>query len=187
LGKLSPRRFWNIKVADKLRELMEAFPMKTRFAALAVAALALISAAQPALASSSGGNAALSLAALVGLQSPLLTGVEKTVLTKYLDGQAGVIFKKGKTMLVKADAVSCRISNVDITVHSCDLTFGGKKKTLTGRKAHEIYATLVENGVPSDGAAGSIFEGLTDLECNIDPAQVAGRDGGGASCDYAPP
>jgi len=78
----------------------------------------------------------------------VLSGNEKGVLAKYLDGHADVIFKKGKTIVVKADAVHCRISNVDITVHSCDLTFGGKKKTLTGRKAHEIYATLVENGVP---------------------------------------
>jgi hypothetical protein len=157
--------------------------MKARIAV----GLALLFVAGPALATTTGGAAALSLAALVGLQSPVLSGNEKGVLAKYLDGHADVIFKKGKTIVVKADAVHCRISNVDITVHSCDLTFGGKKKTLTGRKAHEIYATLVENGVPSDGAAGSIFEGLTDLECKIDPAQVAGRDGGGASCDYAPP
>jgi hypothetical protein len=155
--------------------------------ALIAAALALLFAAQPALAANTTGNAALSLAALVGLQSPLLSGTEKGVLTKYLDGHADVIFKKGKVIVVKADAVTCHISNVDITVHSCDLTFAGKKKTVTGRKAHEIFATLIENGVPSDGAAGSIFEGLTQLECKIDPAQVAGRNGGGASCDYASP
>jgi hypothetical protein len=152
-----------------------------------LAALALLLAAQPAFAGSSG-NGALSLAALVGLQSPLLTGVEKNVLNKYLDGQPGVIFKKGKTIVVKADAVTCRASNVDITAHSCDLTFGGKKKkTLTGRKAHEIFATLVENGIASEGAAGSIVVGLTNLECKIDPAGVANRDGSGATCDFAAP
>jgi hypothetical protein len=152
-----------------------------------LAPLALLLAAQPAFAGASG-NGALSLAALVGLQSPHVTGVEKNVLSKYLDGHAGAIFKKGKTILVKADAVTCRVSNVDITTHSCDLAFGGKKKkTLTGRKAHELFATLVENGIASEGAAGSIIVGLTDLECKIDPAGVASRDGSGASCDFAPP
>jgi hypothetical protein len=76
--------------------------MKARIAA----ALALLFAADPALAATTGGNAALSLAALVGLQSPLLSGTGKTVLTKYLDGHADVIFKKGKTIVVKADAVN---------------------------------------------------------------------------------
>jgi hypothetical protein len=147
--------------------------------------LALIFAAQPAFAGASG-NGALSLAALVGLQSPLLTGVEKSALSKYLDGQSGVIFKKGKTIDVKADAATCRLSNVEITAHSCDLTFGKKTKALTGRKAHEIFATLVENGIATEGAAGSIFVGLTKLDCKIDPAGVASRDGGGATCDFAP-
>ena len=151
------------------------------------AVLALLLTAQPAFAGSSG-NPALALAGLVGLQSPHVTGVEKNVLSKYLDGHAGAIFKKGETIVVKADAVTCRASNVDITAHSCDLTFGGKKKkTLSGRKAHEIFATLLENGVASEGAAGSIFVGLTDLDCQIDPAGVASRDGSGATCDFAPP
>lgn len=153
-----------------------------------LATLALLLAAQPAFAGSTAGNGALALAALVGLQSPHLTGVEKHVLSKYLDGHSGAIFKKGKTIVVKADAVTCRASNVDITTHSCDLTFGGKKKkTLSGRKAHEIFATLLENGVASEGAAGSIFVGLTNLDCKIDPAGVSSRDGSGATCDFAPP
>jgi hypothetical protein len=152
-----------------------------------LSALALLLVAQPAFAGSSG-NGALSLAALVGLQSPLLTGVEKNALTRYLDGQAGVIFKKGKTIVVNADAVICRLSNVDITAHSCALTFGGgKPKTLAGRKAHELFATLIENGIASEGAAGSIVVGLTNLACRINPADVAHRDGGGAACDFAPP
>jgi len=149
--------------------------------------LGLAASAQPASAASVSGNGALSLAALVGLQSLSLNKAEKAILRKYLDGHAQVIFYKGKKIEVKADAVTCRISNVDITEHSCDLTFGGKKKSISGRAAHEIYATLVENGVPSDGAAGSIFEAITNLDCKVTPSEVAQKAGGGATCDFTPP
>jgi hypothetical protein len=76
-----------------------------------------------------------------------------------------------KKITVAAGAVTCRASNVDITQHSCDLTFGAKKATTQGRKAHELYATLAAVGVPPDGAAGSIFEAVSNLDCTIDPAR----------------
>ena len=141
--------------------------------------------AQSALAGSMSGNGALSFAALVGQHSPSLTTAEKGLLLKYLHGHAETAYPKGLTFSVKADAVSCRISNVDITSHSCDLTFGAKKVSIKGRLAHELYATLVENGVASDGAAGSIFEAVGAVECKINPADVASKGGGGATCDYA--
>ncbi|MGH6868686.1 MAG: hypothetical protein ACREDA_07445, partial [Methylocella sp.] len=87
---------------------------------------------------------------------------------------------------VAASAVTCRASDVDITRHSCDLTFGAKKVTTRGRKAHELYATLAEVGVPPDGAAGSMFEAVSNLDCAIDPAEVKQKAGGGAHCTYAP-
>src|SRR5262245_28894808 len=37
--------------------------------------------------------------------------------------------------LVKADAIVCRASNVDITSRSCKLTFGAASAHLTGREA----------------------------------------------------
>ncbi|MCI4678648.1 hypothetical protein K9U39_05295 [Rhodoblastus acidophilus] len=146
---------------------------------------ALLFAGQPATAGTMSGNGALSFAALLGQHSPHLSKAEKRLLLKYLNGEAEAKAPKGKTVSVKADAVTCRISNVDITFHSCDLTFAGRKVALKGRAAHEIYATLVENGVPGDGAAGSIYEAIGAVDCRIAPAEVVGRGGGGAQCDYA--
>ena len=149
-------------------------------------ALAFSLACQTALAGSVTGNGALSLAALVGQHAPHLTKAEKRLLLNYFNGEAGAKFPTGKTFSVKADSVTCRISNVDITFHSCDLTFGASKVTIKGRLAHELYATLIENGVPGDGAAGSNFEAVGAVDCKIDPGEVASRGGGGAKCDYAP-
>jgi len=149
-------------------------------------AFALSLVAPSALAGSMSGNGALSFAALVSPHSPQLTKAEKSILAKYLAGEAEAKFPKGLSFSVKADSVTCRISNVDITFHSCDLTFGAKKVSIKGRLAHELYATLVENSVPGDGAAGSMFEAVGAVECKINPGDVASRGGGGASCDYAP-
>jgi hypothetical protein len=149
-------------------------------------ALSLSLVGPAAIAGTLNGNGALSLAALVGLESSHLTKAEKNLLLKYLDSEPKAKFPKGKDVLVKADSVSCRISNVDITAHSCELKFGARTVTLGGRKAHELYATLIENGVSSDGAAGSIFEAIGALDCKITPAEVADEGGGGVKCDYAP-
>jgi len=90
----------------------------------------------------------------------------------------------GATIVVKADNVVCRTSNVDITEHSCALTFGPRTVNLKGRRAHELYATIAEVGVPPDGAAGSVFESLSNLNCTIKPSDIAQRAGGGASCAF---
>jgi hypothetical protein len=129
------------------------------------------------------GNSELSLAALVGLHSPLLSAPEKEQLEKYLDGDAKASLHMGK-ITVRAEAVTCRMSNVDVTHHDCEVDFGTTKASFEGRKAHELYATLIENGVPSDGAAGSIYEGIVKLHCVINPADVKEMAGGGASCSF---
>lgn len=156
---------------------------------LILVASAVICMAAPAAAANvanvSGGGA-LALAALVGQHAPYLSLAQKAVLRKYLDGRANAKFPRSATFAVKADSVVCRASNVDITAHSCELTFGAKKVSLKGRLAHELYATLVENSVPSDGAAGSIFEATGALDCAIDPGAIADRAGGGATCTIAP-
>jgi hypothetical protein len=133
------------------------------------------------------GSGALALAALVGTVSPLLSGSEKGVLRQLLDGQAKFAFPTGKTISVQARKLTCRASNVDIKSHSCALTFGSHDVALSGRRAHELYATLAEIGVPPDGAAGSIFEAVSNLKCMIDPGEVKQNSGGGAHCDYAQP
>ena len=148
---------------------------------------AVLTAPEPALAETIDGSGALALAALVGQNSPLVTPAAKALLTKLLDGETKASFPAGQTIAVKADKLVCKASNVDITLHSCELVFGTRTARLTGRLAHELYATLTEVGVPSDGAAGSIYEALTKLTCTIDPNEVKQMSGGGAHCDYGPP
>jgi hypothetical protein len=153
------------------------------FAAMLIPLTVAIS---PAFAGSIDGNGALALAALVAEHSPNVIARDKLVLLRFLNGQADAHYMGAKKISVKADQLSCRASNVDITQHSCDLTFGAKKPSFNGRKAHELYATLAEVGVPPDGAAGSIFEALSNLDCTIDPAEVKQKAGGGAHCSYDP-
>ena len=142
--------------------------------------------AGPASADGSGSSGAsgLALAALVGANSPSLGAPEKQALADMLNGDLN--FALNTPIIVPADSVSCRQSDVDISHHDCALKFGAATKTLEGRAAHELYATLVENGVPSDGAAGSIYEAVAHLSCAIKPAEVKQRGGGGASCAWAP-
>ncbi len=137
-----------------------------------------------AFAASASGNGALSLAGLIAEHSPAATRAEKNMLRAYLHGQPKAHLRAGKTIVVKADEVTCRISDVDITHKDCRLTFGHRTVTLAGRRAHELYATLIEVGVPSSGAAGSIYESVKQLKCTIDPAQVRQMAGGGASCNF---
>lgn len=148
---------------------------------------ALLFANCAAYAGSADGSSGLALAALVGEHSPLLKASETILLKKFLNSQANPPYASKKKITVAADAVTCKASNVDITLHECSLTFGAKTIRTHGRKAHELYATLAEAGVPPDGAAGSIFEALTNLACTIDPAEVGRKAGGGAHCTYAPP
>lgn len=108
------------------------------------------------------------------------------MLEKFLNGQTKVAYPPNKKITIVAGAVTCRASNVDITQHSCDLTFGAKKVAPQGRKAHELYEILAEVGVPPDGAAGSIFEAVTNLDCTIDPVEVKQKAGGGAHCTFDP-
>jgi hypothetical protein len=133
------------------------------------------------------GSGALALAALVGGVSPLLGEPEKAALTKLLNGQANFQFPPGKKIVVQAEKVACKSSNVDIKAHSCDLTFGKQNVAMAGRAAHELYATLIEIGVQPDAGAGSVFEALSNLKCTIDPNEVIQNAGGGAHCQYFPP
>jgi hypothetical protein len=132
------------------------------------------------------GSGALALAALVGENSPLLGPPAKKLLAKFLDGETKVS-SSGQIISVTVDKLTCKASNVDITLHSCELVFGTRTATLTGRAAHELFATLVEVGVPPDAGAGSVFEAVSKLDCKIDPNAVIDNAGGGAHCDYAAP
>lgn len=132
------------------------------------------------------GNGALALAALTAEHSPLLPAKEKRLLAEFLAGKSTVKFSAGQKITVMADSITCRASDVDLTNHSCDLVFGKKSVSVAGRKAHELFATLVEVGIPSDGAAGSIYEALSKLSCSIDPKEIESKAGGGARCQFTP-
>ncbi len=148
---------------------------------------ASLSLAGPVLAETSDGSGALALAAIVGENSPLLGAADKAALATFLDGKTDVAYPAGKAIAVQADKLTCRASNVEIAAHFCELTFGAKTVALSGRRAHELYATLAEIGIAPDGAAGSTFEALANLKCAIDPTEVKEKAGGGAHCDYSPP
>ena len=148
-----------------------------------VLAALLLASPQSASAANVDGNGALALAALIAEHSPLLTGAQKSTMVRLFNGTLTPP-PPGATIVVKADNVVCRTSNVDITEHSCALTFGPRTVNLKGRRAHELYATVGEVGVPPDGAAGSVFESLSNLNCTIKPSDIAQRAGGGASCTF---
>ena len=156
-------------------------PMK--LAALTLSLLtAGITAASAAPASVSG-SVALALAGVVAPHS-LLPSAEKKAVAALFAGNSNISYKK--KIIVTADKIVCRTSNVDITARSCELTFKTTTRSLKGREANEIFATEVMAGVPSDGAAGSNFEGLTKLSCTLDPKVIKDNAGGGADCTLEP-
>jgi len=79
----------------------------------------------------------------------------------------------------------CRISNVAIAERSCEITFKKRKRSLKGREANEVFATLASAGVAAEGAAGSMIESVTKLSCTLDPAEIRDNSGGGADCSFA--
>ncbi len=59
---------------------------------------------------------------------------QKYLLNAYLEGRPKSDYPPGKTIVVRADEVACRISDVDITAKSCDLKFGAQTVSPAGRK-----------------------------------------------------
>ena len=136
--------------------------------------------------STTTGPAALAVAALVAENAPSVAAADKKIIATLFGGNANVSYPAGKKIAVGADKIVCKAGNVDVTLHSCDLTFGTKTVTITGRKAHELYATVAEIGVPPDGAMGTIYESLSQLTCTVDPNQIKQRAGDGANCNFGP-
>jgi hypothetical protein len=151
-----------------------------------MALLVFVLAADPAAAApmTVNGPGALALAAVVAPRSPTLGGQDRAVLARLFGGHTNFRYPANRTFLVSADKIDCRVSNVDIIERSCELTFGTRNRTITGRDANELYATLEMVGVPSDGAAGTIHEGVMQLLCTIDPNAIKQKDGSGATCKF---
>ena len=141
----------------------------SRLRKLAALALSLTLAAMPAAsAAPASGPVALALAAVVAQYSPQLAAHEKKTIARLFAGDSNFHVKSIKTLSVTADTIVCRTSNVDIAAHSCELTFKAAKRSVKGREANEIFATLATAGVAPEGAAGSNFESISKLNCTID-------------------
>jgi hypothetical protein len=151
-----------------------------------VAALLLLggAAATHAAPATVNGPSALALAGVVALYSPLLSGDERETAAALFVGEKDVPYPR--KIMISADKIVCRVSNVDITARSCELTFRGKKQTISGRRASEVFATEALAGVLTDGAAGSVFAALSNLNCTLDPKAIKQKDGSGASCSFEP-
>jgi hypothetical protein len=128
------------------------------------------------------GPAALALAAVVAEQAPL-GRFDKRVVARLFDGKRIFITPNTK-ITVAALSIVCRTSNVDITMRSCDLTFRTNKRSVQGREANELNATMAVAGVASEGAAGSLVESLSNLTCTLDPNAILQKAGGGAECKF---
>ncbi len=152
-----------------------------------LAALGLMIAVTPAPAAQTSGAMALALAALVAEHAPALPARDRYVVAALFAGNERIYYPAGRSIVVRASKVQCRISDVQITARSCQLTAGGRTKTLTGEPANALYATLAAAGVPSDGAEGSIYEQVQGLACTLTPSVIVQNGGGGASCAYAAP
>jgi hypothetical protein len=129
------------------------------------------------------GPTALAVAAVVAQYSPLLNPGERKVIAGLFDGNGKISYPK-KKLSVGADSVTCRISNVAIAERSCDLVFAKGKRSLKGRAANELYATLASAGVTAEGAAGSMIESVTKLNCALDLGAISQNDGSGATCSW---
>jgi hypothetical protein len=135
------------------------------------------------LASPYNDEGTLALAALVGANSPDLTQKQKTWLALALDGKIAAVPAKSGRITVKAAHVTCIGLAGDPTNHSCNLDFGQSHQvTITGRIAHELYATIGEADVPVGPAAGQRFESIQNLSCTID-FDALRQIQGGAQCN----
>ena len=155
-----------------------------KFDRLTILALSLSAVgATAASAASVTGSAALALAGVVAPYS-YLPAAEKMAVAKLFQGHTSISYTR--KISVTADKIVCRTGNVDITARSCELTFKNGKRTLKAHEANELYATEVMAGVPSDGAAGSVFESLSKLNCTLDPKAIKDKAGAGAECTFEP-
>lgn len=128
------------------------------------------------------GQAALALAGVIAPQSALLSAYDRRVVASLFDGRTGTGIPANKKITVVADSIVCRVSNVDLTARSCELTFKAAKRSLKGRAANEVFATLAAAGVQAQGAAGSVIETVTKLQCTLDTSALKDKAGGGAEC-----
>ncbi len=151
---------------------------------IALISLAVFSSVAPCVAdaATTSGSGALALAALVARYAPGLGVADKAELARLFDGNVSAVSGPIRPHAAK---IVCRSSNVAIASRTCALTFVARTIALSGRQANELAATMLENGVDSQGAAGSIYVGLHGLTCTVTPAAIERNDGSGAACTFS--
>ena len=151
-----------------------------------VLTLAVAAASGPAIAAKSHGSPALALAAFIGENAPTVSRGDKAVLFHFLGGRTNFALRPGThRIVVQADKVRCRMGDVDLTLHSCELTFGTKTLIEGGRTGQALLATMLQNAVAPNGAAGTIYYSVAHIRCTINPVEIQTKDGGGAVCEFA--
>jgi hypothetical protein len=130
------------------------------------------------------GPIALASAVVIAQHSPAVRAFDKRVIARLFRGNTSFGFAPNTKISVDADSVVCRVTDVDITSRSCDLSFGSRKRTLTEREANELGATMAAAAVSSQGAAGSSTESVAKLRCTIDPNEIMRKTSGGPSCTF---
>jgi hypothetical protein len=154
-----------------------------RVAAIVPLLAALGSSVASAAPATASGPTALAVAAVLAQYSPVLNPGERKVIAGLFDGNTRMSYPL-KKLSVDADAVMCRISNVAISERSCEITFQKGKRSLKGRAANEVYATLASAGIAAEGAAGSMIQNVSKLSCTLDLGAIKQNAGGGASCSW---
>ena len=112
--------------------------MKMDFRAIAILSFLLLT-CQSVLAATASGSSALALASLVAVHSPVLSTGDTVLIRRLFNGHFHQLRGDTKVISVEANATVCSVGNVDLTAHSCKLTFGGKTINLTGDRAYELY------------------------------------------------
>ena len=145
---------------------------------LIIPALALSVVQSTALAApgTASGPSALALAAVIAQHSPAVRAFDKRVIARLFRGKTNFGFTPNTKISVDAASVVCRVSNVDITSRSCELNFGARKRTLTGREANEVGATMAAAVAPGAMPSGAVresgrdtlrtFPGAIGIACN---------------------
>jgi hypothetical protein len=140
---------------------------KLIISALALTVVQTTASAAPGTAS---GPSALALAAVIAQHSPAVRAFDKRVIARLFRGNTRFGFTPN--------------TKISVESRSCELNFGARKRTLTGREANEVGATMAAAGIPSEGAAGSSIESISKLRCTIDPNEIMQKAGGGAQCSF---
>src|SRR5260370_24547700 len=109
--------------------------MKMDFRAIAILSFLLLT-CQSVLAATASGSSAFALASLVAVHSPVLSTGDTLLVRRLFNGHFHQLRADTKVISVEANAIVCRVDNVDLSAHSCKLAFGSKTINLHVRQTY---------------------------------------------------